>query len=55
MAVHCMKRGNFRSKQVEGTIYRVRDKNGKMTLKNIMGERDSAKEKYDCKPLMGML
>ncbi len=33
-----LKRGNFRPKQVEGTIYRVRGKNGKITLKNVMGE-----------------
>ena len=37
IAVQWTKRGKFRSKQVEGTIYRIRGKNGKITLKNTMG------------------
>lgn len=50
-----LKRGNFRPKQVEGTIYRVRGKNGKITLKNVMGEWDSTQAEYNCRLLAGML
>ena len=50
-----LKRGDFRPKQVEGTIYRVRGKNGKITLKNVMGEWDSTQAEYNCRLLAGML